>query len=667
MSSFDIAAIVSELKSLVTKQWISNVYQIDSLFTIKFRTKEGNVELLIEPAKRVHLTKYERQKPKIPSKFCMTLRKYLRNQRVLGIEQHEFDRVIIIEVGRLSTEDEIQKCNNKLIVEFFERGNLVLLDSNGKVIIALSYRTMRDRRIIPNREFNFAPSRGVDINKLTLNDLKAIFQSTDQNLIRTLIMNLNISPIYAEEICFRVHLEKEMQCTSLSDENLEGIFEIMRDFISSFNINKFNPGIYEIDANKILAPIELIQFSDAKRQNFDNFNTAADEFFSANEEIKIKTIELKDKKTDLTKTDKILKKQEVAIQQLEQGSVRFRRLGDILYQNFQSIEELLISIKKARSNGKSWKEIETIIREAKKKNVVPAHLVKKIDYTNAILLLNIEGEEFPVDFRKSVADNANNFYTKAKKSAAKLEGAKAAYQRMLKQKDQIELEAEIIAKKETKLREMRKKHWYEKFHWFISSDGFLVIGGRDLKTNELIVKRYMAEEDIFFHAVFHGAPVVVVKTEGKQVPEQTQREAAQFEITFSSAWKSQYGQADVYYVLANQVSQTPPSGEYLQKGSFIIRGTKNPFKNVPLKLRLGVKFEEKFAIVMSGPPEAIKKHTQISIEITFGDKSGSELAKLIKAQLLKGSSNESYKEMIRNIPLDEIQRALPGGRGEIKD
>lgn len=665
MSSFDIAAIVSELRALLINAWVSNVYQVDSLFTIKFRTKEGTVELLIEPSKRLHLTKYQRPKPKFPSKFCMTLRKYLRNQRVLEIKQYKFDRVVVLEVGRVTAEGEEQIRHNKLIVEFFERGNLVLLDSEDKVIVALNYRVMRDRRIIPNRKFNFAPSRGMDIKQVELDDFKTIIQNSDQNLIRTIIRNLNISPIYAEEICFRAHIDKEMQVSNLIDENYSSLFENLKGLISLLQENTINPVINQVNSNTYLTPIDLAQFSSANKQIYKNFNAAADEFFSSKEEIKTVAVELKDKKTELSKTEKILKNQQKAIQQLERNSIRYKQLGDILYQNFQEIEELLTSIKNAHNNGRSWEEITNIFQEAKKKNIKPAQFVKKINYNNATLLLTIDGEEFSIDFRKSVAENANNFYTKAKKAAAKLKGAKKAYQQLFQQKDKVELEAKLIAKEDRKLIEKRKKPWYEKFHWFISSDNFLVIGGRDLKTNELIVRKYMDNNDIFFHATFQGAPVVVIKTEGKQVPEQTLKEAAKFAVTFSKAWKSNYGQADVYCVNASQVSLTPPSGEYLRKGSFIVRGKRNEFKNTPLELILGVKFDEKFAIIMAGPPTAIKKHNDLFVQVKFGDKSSAHLAKLIKNRFLKESSNEHQKRLVQNLPLDEIQRSFPGGKGEL--
>ena len=71
--------------------------------------------------------------------------------------------------------------------------------------------------------------------------------------------------------------------------------------------------------------------------------------------------------------------------------------------------------------------------------------------------------------------------------------------------------------KELKLRRVEKKlpkkksskKWYEKFRWFKTSDGFLVIAGRDTSQNEAIVRKHLSPNDIFLHTVAPGGPVTV--------------------------------------------------------------------------------------------------------------------------------------------------------------
>jgi predicted ribosome quality control (RQC) complex YloA/Tae2 family protein len=43
-----------------------------------------------------------------------------------------------------------------------------------------------------------------------------------------------------------------------------------------------------------------------------------------------------------------------------------------------------------------------------------------------------------------------------------------------------------------RIQQLRKVHWFEKFLWFVSTEGYLVIAGRDAQQNELLVRRCAA-------------------------------------------------------------------------------------------------------------------------------------------------------------------------------
>ena len=77
------------------------------------------------------------------------------------------------------------------------------------------------------------------------------------------------------------------------------------------------------------------------------------------------------------------------------------------------------------------------------------------------------------------------------------------------------LEAQKIKRN---LQAARKVHWFEKFNWFISSEGYLILSGRDAQQNEALVKRYLRQGDIYVHADLHGAASCIVR--GKSAPSQ---------------------------------------------------------------------------------------------------------------------------------------------------
>lgn len=156
----------------------------------------------------------------------------------------------------------------------------------------------------------------------------------------------------------------------------------------------------------------------------------------------------------------------------------------------------------------------------------------------------------------------------------------------------------------------RKPFWFEKFHWFITSDNYLVVGGKDAHQNETLVKRYLRPGDAYLHADAHGAASCILrakrrrKSTGKTVPiplpEQALREAGNFTICHSSAWASRMV-TSAYWVESHQVSKTAPSGEYLTVGSFMVRGKKNFLPPTPLEMGLAVLFR-------LGDEESIARH-----------------------------------------------------------
>ncbi len=271
-----------------------------------------------------------------------------------------------------------------------------------------------------------------------------------------------------------------------------------------------------------------------------------------------------------------------------------------------------------------------------------------------------------LDLKKSTTENANYHYQKSKKFRKKLKGAKEALQETLKKMEDLEKkkkQAQLeLKEKEKRALQPEKKLWYEKFRYFFSSDKFLVIGGKDATSNEVIIKKHLEKNDLVFHASIQGAPFFIIKnSENKQIPQKTLEETAQFAASYSKAWKLGLGSSDIYYITPEQVSKKAPSGEYLGKGAFMISGKKNYFRHTELKIGLGVKVNKE-AEVVAGPVNMVTSSCPYSVAIKPGHKKSKELAQEIKNKLLK-KANKEDREKIKKTPLDEIQRWIPGGKG----
>jgi predicted ribosome quality control (RQC) complex YloA/Tae2 family protein len=254
---------------------------------------------------------------------------------------------------------------------------------------------------------------------------------------------------------------------------------------------------------------------------------------------------------------------------------------------------------------------------------------------------------------------AQKFYEKYKKDKKKIDGLKEAIaetKKKMKDAENIEFQEEAPKKKIE-----QKKEWYEKFRWFKSSDGFLVIGGKDATSNEIVVKKHTEPHDLVFHADIVGAPFCIIKTNGKDVPETTLEETAQFAASYSKAWPRGLGTVDVYYIRPEQVSKEAPAGEHIGKGAFMIYGKKTYFRNVVLRIAVGLDSD---ANVISGPESSVKERSVDYLLISPGREKAGELAKKLKAKFLK-KAPESFQKKIHKIPNSDFQKFIPAGKGKI--
>jgi len=279
--------------------------------------------------------------------------------------------------------------------------------------------------------------------------------------------------------------------------------------------------------------------------------------------------------------------------------------------------------------------------------------------------------EFVIDLRKSASENAQDFYAKGKKAKRKVAGAKKALEDTDRKIKNLEEKQEKVLKGSEglglKKKETRKQEWFEKFRWFESSDGFLVVGGKDATSNEILIKKHMDPSDIVFHADVHGAPFFVIKNPDKrEVSNQTLTETSQAAVSYSKAWSTGLGSADAYWISPDQVSKTAQAGEYLTKGSFMIRGKKNYYRGTPISLAIGIVDNEDDLTVLGGPISAIKEKTKHFVTITPGEVKSGQLAKKIKEVLLRNTKKETGQKL-KKLNLGEIQIWIPGGKGRLKE
>ena len=732
MSSADVAAVVAELsagpKSIIDAK-VGKIYQPASgeIRINLYVYHHGRDNLVIEVGKRIHLSKHFRVSPTLPQAFPMLLRKYLSGGRIMSVEQHDFDRIVKIGIERAGV-------RNTLIVELFARGNLLIVDSENKIILPMNPVTLKDRRLRSGEIYEL-PVAQMSPVEAKVSDLMEAFSRSTADIVRTIATRFNLGGVLAEEVCARAGIDKSKSAKEATEEDASGLCSAMQELFSPLfsgrvagkREEKTEPGIepeaeiepevkveseveieteaeveseveseveiepqagieteikpktgVEAEAPKLkpqhvkkeingkietfdVLPFDLIRYSGFEKEYFDSFNTALDEFFGkkALEQVaEVKEAEKKEK--NLGVFERRLLQQEESLAKFEKEIEKNNTIAEIVYANYQLIEELFSVLNGARAKGYSWDEIRSILKQAKK-TVPAAQNITNIDQKTGTVTVELDGKSVNLDIRKTVPQNAQEYYEKVKKFSKKREGALKAIEDT--KKAMVKKAASKAAKAGRKLLASRKKHWYDRFRWFVSSDGFLVVGGRDVDTNEEVFKKYMEKRDIVFHTQTPGAPLTVIKTGGEEVPESTLQEAAQFSVSYSSLWKAGHFSGDCYWVKAEQVTKTPESGEYVKKGAFIIRGERNYFKDVPLGIAVGLELKGETRVI-GGPASAVRKQGDYILEVVPGTFNQNDISKKIYRIYADELNDPRFVKQIASPDL--VAMMIPPGESDLK-
>jgi len=672
-TSFDISAAIQELKPKIADSRVNNIYQFGDK-TLLFKLHKADVppiRLVMEAGRRIHTTVYADESPLTPPAFCMAMRKYLRGAWVAGIEQVEFERIVTVsfrtKTGLL-----------RLVLELFGDGNIILTNEQGTIIQALIFKRMRDRNILRNEVLVFPPSSGKNPCKVTQTELaEALSGAGEVEVVRALVRFLGIGGLYAEEVLLRANVEKTKPCNMVISSEVERIFVALQGMLSDVFGGRLEPRIVLAEDESYLdvVPISLKRYEAYKTTAFGTFSEALDEFY-----LQVTAVEKAGASVDVDKLKqeaerlkRMIAEQEKSISEDEKKADRDKLIGDTIYAHFNELQAFKDELLNANMQGKDWKTLIAEAMEAKKAGQIPQAYIESFDGKNLALNLCVDNLHFSLNLRRTLFDNASEYYERGKKAKQKAGGALAALEDSKRKLAKIEQElceaeelkslkpAEII--EALSKRKVESKEWYEKFRWFISSDGFLVVAGKDVVSNEVLIKKYTTQEDVVFHAEIVGAPFVVVKSEGKAVSEQTLREAGEFAASFSRAWRENAGSADVYWVKVDQLSKSGPSGESVPHGAFFVVGKRNWMRNTPLKVAVGMIVGEETSFI-GGPVDAVKAKTKAYVVIVPGDYAGKELLKQVLRSLMLKLPKEQ-REKAGKTSIEQIREFIPYTKGII--
>lgn len=575
--------------------------------------------------------------PKDPSPFAMKLRKELNNRILNDISQVGLDRLVVLTFNPFEGEEE-----NKIYLELFGDGNMILVRGN-RIEAPFTSRTWSSRTIKRGEEFLLPPS-GIDPYDISREDLDLMARSSSDDLVRFLIRRINLPPIYSEEICHRSGIDKKATVSNLEEIDKEGIWSELKGLLSEtrdtnggyVHFQKGDPtmiepcflssvfGVKDRERGLKSFSMERTKGEGDHFRHFGSINDAIETFMFEES----KTMDPKESKKErgIDKLRRLLESQQKAKNEREDESERYRKMGDVLYTNYQKVEFVLKDFDKA-----AYKEDPSIFPDV-------------ISFTpdkrgKGFIKLGLDTEdgriEVPLSIDRNINENAEILYEMAKRSKKKIGGIDKALEITKAKIEKAERDESDQIEREEANRKKLRKFWFENFRWCFSSEGALMIGGKDAKSNERAVKKYMRDNDVYAHADVSGAASVIVRVDPEtEITDATRREACHFSVLHSRAWNAKVGSAGGYWVIPDQVSRTPQTGEFVAKGSFIIRGKKNIVDKIPLIGAIGTVYVEGVPKLMFGPEEAVKNISSGSYFVLRpGSGKKSEVAKIISREL----------------------------------
>jgi len=600
MTALELNFVIRELQFL-RGAVVENVYQQDDWMVIKASKDNNDYYVFTSPA-RFHLIP-EREFG-IPKGVSLILRKYLNNKPILSIEQYNFNKLIEIKIG-----------NNILLIELFDDGNIILTDDKYKIIMPLKF--FKERDIMTNKIYKWPPAVQLDFLSF-----RRFLKGSSKNILQTLF-DLGFGNV-AEDICNNAGVNGENFASKLSEKDFDLLFESMNAILR----NKINAKIVLENGEMIdVIPFEVKKYEGKDKQSYDSLNKALAYFYEE------KTKELTYEKTQITE-ESVAEDDEIKERKIEEEHLQKdeSEIGEenIILKNRELVESILTKLRIFKESY-SWHKIKELIE---REDTPEANAIKNINEDDETVVVNLEGKDVKLFLNKTVEENAAEY---------ELIGSKE------------EIQKECVENKEKGEKKSKRGRWYQKYRYFWSLDGLLVVGGVPGKLNERLIEKYTEPMDLVLKADVPNAPFMVIKQrkDRRYKPEELTAqgiiEAAEFAAAFSDAWKKG-GSVEVFSVRPDQLIKTD--------GGFDISGEKNYFKKIRIRLGVGVDLKRgKFVI---GPVKTIGAKYDYYLTIVPGSFSVEELAKQIKEKLASKALYPDEKDIIEKIPLEELIEILPG-------
>ena len=546
-----IANLVYDLNQKIVSGRIAKIAQPEKdelLLTIKGNRE--NFRLLISANASLPLlyfTETNKPSPMTAPNFCMLLRKHIANGRILSVTQPGFERIVRFEIEHL---DEMGDLRHKtLVMELMgKHSNLIFCNDDNTIIDSIkrvSAAVSSVREVLPGKPYFIAHTQD-KLDALTCDEttFRETLAAKPQPVFKAIYGSFTgISPVLAQELCHEAGIDGERPTAALTAEDYHALYEVFSKMVTSIKEETFSPCIAYTGTRPVeYAAVPLTMYSTGADhlESYTSISALLEHFYAEKNTL----TRIRQKSSDLrrivqTALEREIKKYDLQLAQMKDTEKRekYRIYGELLNTYGYS----------AKPGDKSLTAVNY--------------------YTS-------EPVTIPLDPTLSATENAKKYFdkygklkrtyealseltTQVKEEIDHLETISTALDIALKEEDLVEIKEEL-----TQSGYIRRKGGTKKakitskpFH-YLSSDGFHIYVGKNNFQNDELTFKFANGNDWWFHAKGIPGSHVVVKTEGKELPDRTFEEAGRLAAYYSKGREQE--KVEIDYVQKKQVKK--PAG-----------------------------------------------------------------------------------------------------------
>lgn len=670
ISGIEIHILCNRISDSTQEYFLSGIYSMEDGVLLRFNHATKPEKLVAISSFATWLTTKNLSLPQA-TKFVSRLRDQIERHVLQSVEQVGNERI-----ARFALKSAKGEARN-LFAEFFGHGNLILTDplKDETIIDVATAQSFRHRTVAPGEKYVLPPSRGIPLQEIDKEHLVSIFsavhkvQDTKISAIKWFGRNVGTSRKFVEEIFKRAGIESEILASVLDDENISALASACTSLKNELEQSASGHVLLPTEDSELEVDVCLLVPFAWKDYSQEGLATIHD-YPSLSEAL-----------DDVQIQELILRRQRKASREVR---AKAAELASAIAKQRSLIEKNRATAGELRTIASSlFREGDAKLEPDLLKKLESDEILETSGEQNNQLRFVSEPRAFlstftPTSFASRLFDEAKRLESSNVKIGSVLLDLESQERNLTEQSQSQEKRAE-----KNLVTERRERQWYERYRWFVTSQGRLVVGGRDSTSNSVVINKHMEKNDIVFHADLHGSPFFVLKhvlADAEHMPDdETSLEVAQATVSFSRAWKDELGSADAFWVLPDQIKKSAPSGEYLPRGSFFIEGKKNFIRHVKTELSVGVapvgvlpkeeglevaagsKPDSVQIVVVCGPDKSLGKYCFARVKIAPGKEKTSDFARKIKQQLVKGIKDNIAKEQCKRLTVDEIIRVLPSG------